>query len=159
MIGTAQTRGTGADDGHRLAFLGDLGHRQGAPVDAVGHKPLQVADGDGLIHFLAAAVGLAGVGQTRPMVPGRAAVHDQGEGFGKLVLFDELDVPLGAEIGRAGPDTGARSAFLMAKVAGWPGDKAGKPPCFRQPQVEFVGHPHRADLAQLPQPVHLLGSM
>ena len=152
VIGAAQTRGTGADDGHLLALLGGIGHRQGAPVHVVGHKALQVADGDGLIHFLAAAVGFARVGTdaadgARQGQP----IHDQGQGLGILALLDELDVTLGAEIGGAGPDARGPVRFLDGERGG---NGLGIEPvnrfALRQPEVEFVGHRHRANLGTGP---------
>ena len=38
VIAAGQTRGTGADNGHRLIVLGHFRHRQGVPVHLVRHK-------------------------------------------------------------------------------------------------------------------------
>ena len=132
--------------------MGGLRHRQGAPVHVVGHKPFQVADGDGLIHFLAAAVGLTGVGADPADGPRQGQpIHDQGQGLGIFVLLDELHVTLGAEIGRAGPDARGPVGFLDGEGGG---NGLGIEPvnrlAFRQPQVEIVGHPHRAHLGTGP---------
>ena len=78
MVSAAQPRRSRPDDGHGLIFLRHFRHRQGIPVGLVRRKPLQRADGHGLVHFLAAAVALAGVRADAADGPGQGqAVHDE----------------------------------------------------------------------------------
>ena len=58
-LGSGQTAGTGADDGHTLAVGGRGGVRLSGTVVLLDDKALQTADADGLAADAAGAVGLA----------------------------------------------------------------------------------------------------
>ena len=119
MIGAAQTGRPGADDGHGLIFLGHFRDRQGIPVGLVRREPLQVADGHGLVHFLAAAVAFARVRADAADGPGQGqAIHDELQGFVIFAGLDELDIALDAQIGGAGPDAGGPVELLDGKGGG-----------------------------------------
>ena len=118
VVGAAQPRGPGADDGDLLAAPRGIGHREGVPIRRSATNA-SGTDGDGLVDFLPAAIGLAGMGTDPANMPGSGSRSMMmARASWNLSLLDQLDVALGVDLAGQARAQGARSSFLMAKVEG-----------------------------------------
>ncbi len=121
IIGAGQAGRTAPDDCHLLRTgLGRFGHITiGCVQIQVGHKALQIFDGQGLVHQTAGAFGLAGV-MADPAANGRKGhfLLNQFQGLLIPALGDECDKALNADMGRTGSFTGSRTPFLDGKGTG-----------------------------------------
>ena len=127
-VGAGQAAGAAADDGHGLAGGGGhLGHilvlRLPVVVGGIG---LQVADGDGLLHILAAAGLLAGVGAHPADAAGQGdLLLDEAGGLILVAQGDLLHIALTVGARGAVQRAGAHTVAAVVAHQQLQGDLAG----------------------------------
>ena len=128
LVGGGQTGGAAADDGDALAGGRSNGGGEGVLGlhVVVGSKCLQVSDGQGLLHQLAAAVGLTGVGADTAHGSGQGnLVLDDADGLTVVAQGDLLDVALHIGVGGAAQVAGTLAVAVVVGHQQLQGDLAG----------------------------------
>jgi len=147
-MGGSKPCGAGADNGHLLIPLVNLGHLQIFNIYLIGHKPLQGTDGNRGIHLGSPTGALTGMGTNAPNSARKGqSAQDNLHGLPVFTLFNQGHISVGIDI--IGTSIGAgRAIALVDPVPPWDGLSIWLVSGLSQAHrlIELTGHAYRANL-------------
>jgi hypothetical protein len=150
-MGGSKPRRTGANDGHLLIPLYNLRHGEIFNVHLISHKPLQSANGNGLIHLTPSAGGLTRMGTDATDGSGEGqGPEDDLHGLLVFALGNEGHISMGVYLVRATIGTGG-TITLVNHVSPWDGLRVGFVGGLpgTDTLIELAGHSYRANLGTI----------